>query len=149
VFTARYGLIPYMKHVTFRLLKVNLLRTPTTVFWLRRFFDFRNVVTQWKSVRWMPVTTSSWWISVRTASIPVQLCINLILGVLWPKHLTSGDQWIAIDAWQETSLDLYDFSARLLHRYPHYQGQSRSPEARVVATISISPVTSRYENSRT
>jgi hypothetical protein len=24
VFTARYGLIPYMKHVTFRLLKVNL-----------------------------------------------------------------------------------------------------------------------------
>jgi hypothetical protein len=23
VFTARYGLIPYMKHVTFRLLKVN------------------------------------------------------------------------------------------------------------------------------
>jgi hypothetical protein len=28
MFTARYGLIPYMKHVTFRLLKVN---TPCTV----------------------------------------------------------------------------------------------------------------------
>jgi hypothetical protein len=29
VFTARYGLIPYMKHVTFRLLKVNInLRYP-------------------------------------------------------------------------------------------------------------------------
>jgi len=32
VFTARYGLIPYIKHITFRLLKVNLVSTNTFVY---------------------------------------------------------------------------------------------------------------------
>jgi hypothetical protein len=50
VFTARYGLIPYMKHVTFRLLKINLV---LDVFYynVKGDFDFRLHLRASKKVK--------------------------------------------------------------------------------------------------